>query len=979
MQKTVLLVLAMTTFLFAQSKEYFQQNVNYTINVALHPENKTYSGSETVTYQNNSQETLNFIWFHFYPNAYKDESTPYAKQQEQFRSAGFHFSEQEKRGYLNLTSVRAGEKELGWEFKHDAIDEIKIDLPQPLKPGEKTVLQLEFDGKFPKVNSRMKYFGDNYFAACQWYPKVVVFDAQGWHPDSYLDMGEFYGEFGNFDVSITLPENFVVEATGMLQDNPGEETFIKDIIKRTEEFSQIKEKKERKQFIKDWIKERTDKTDNEKTKTVRFVAENVHDFAWFAGDEYMMYQSVYNDGVLTNVLVKPKSAYGWREVTRFVEQTIWFYSDKVGKYEYPKASVVEGDGSGSGMEYPMVTLLAMPGIDFLNMLEMVVMHEVGHNWFYGMLGSNERKEAFLDEGFNTFLEHKYMEHFHGFNNMTSFKKLTKLNLLQDIGEWHYAHLMMGMLTSTKMDQPMNLATENYDFLSYGAIHYQKGAMMLSALEWLVGPDKFWKGMRLYFDKWTGKHPTSRDFFEIMERVSGKNLGWFYDEWVTTTHSNDFEIKKKSTTKTETGFETSVFVKNNGAMKRMPAPVNLITTDNDTLEGRWFANPEQPVVFEHKSPAKKVEANLSRAIYETNYLNNSSFPNIDVNFLFQIPRFDTYPVNCYPYFWYDEFVDHSRVGMGFWSGNFITNRWVSRGEIYYGTESGNWGYRFKLKNRFPGLLLNFSEISAGVQDKDGLKNISLGMRTVYAKPSDSRFKLTFNLAMDNVELHDPSYTDSRMFEPYTYSSITASGKVMFKRMLYWVKSGLSIEKAINTFDSEADYLKLELSSIYRQRFTRKLSSKLKLFGSAIWGDNLPLQERIYLGGNVDPKHQRFAMARRGGLAPLRTWTFEQGMNMFGYAYDGDVYPSGKAGASMMLEVNYNRFSLPIFYAAAATLSQTVEDFGKDDILAEAGIKFTNGPITLILPLYISDPAAGDHHFDFRVLFNIDLMAGIGFEP
>jgi len=979
MHRILVLILALTPILFSQPKTYFQQHVRYDIDVVLHPENKTYSGSETVTYQNNSPETLHFIWFHFYPNAYKDETTPYAKQQERFRNSSFHFSTPEKRGYLNLVSAQHGDRELKWQVKSDAIDEIKIELDQPLLPGENVTLELKFEGKFPRVNSRMKYFGDNYFAATQWYPKVVVFDALGWHPDSYLDMGEFYGEFGSFDVRITLPENFVVEATGALQENAEESAFIKDIVDRTSQLVQLKTEKERSAFVRDWKKERKAKTDYSQTKTVRFVADNVHDFAWFAGDEYMMYQSLHNNGVLTHVLVKPGSAYGWRNVTRFVEQTIWFYGEKVGPYEYPKASVVEGDDSGSGMEYPMVTILAMPDLSFVNGLEMVVMHEVGHNWFYGMLGSDERREPFMDEGFNTFLETKYMEHFHGFNNMTNFRKLTKLKWFEDIGEWHYAHLMMGMLISTGMDQPMKLPTEEYDFLGYGAIQYQKGAMMLSALEWLVGPEDFWNGMQLYFEKWSGKHPHLNDFVEIMERVSGKNLDWFFDEWVTTTHTNNFELTRSATVKTDNGFKTTVFVENNGSMKRMPAPVNLITAENDTLEQRWLGNPDAPVVFEHTAKPKKVEVNVKRPIFETSYLDNASFPEVDANFLFQIPRFDTYAVNFYPYYWYEENVDRSRVGLGFWSGNFFTSQWTTRGEMYYGTESGTWGYGFNVKNRFPGLLLNFSEVTAGVRDKDGLENVSLGLRTVRIDPKDTRLKWTFNLGADYVRLHDSAYNDARMFESGSYSTVTVAGEMVFRRMLYRIEAGMSVEKAISAFDSEADFLKLEVTSTYMQRFTRNFSTRVKFFGSGIWGDGLPLQERIYLGGHVDPKHRQFALSRRGDAAPLRLWTFGQGMNMVGYAYGDGVYPSGKAGAAVTAELNYTGFPLPIFYGSAATLSQSVGDFGEDDVVYEAGIKMGNNLLTFILPLWVSDPLPGDDQFEFRFLFNLNLTAGIGFEP
>ncbi|MEJ2544373.1 MAG: hypothetical protein P8Y99_09935, partial [Calditrichaceae bacterium] len=197
----LIIIIALTTrFLFADA--YFQQEVEYKINVTLNPDTKTYAGTEYIHYKNNSPDVLDYIWIHLYPNAYKDESTPFAKQQNLRRSRSFHFSDKSERGYLNLESVKLNSKILSWDYKPEAIDEVKIILPQPLEPNQSVDLKLDFKGKFPKSFSRMSYFNQTHFAATQWYPKVVVYDKFGWHPDSYLDMGEFYGEFARFDVSI---------------------------------------------------------------------------------------------------------------------------------------------------------------------------------------------------------------------------------------------------------------------------------------------------------------------------------------------------------------------------------------------------------------------------------------------------------------------------------------------------------------------------------------------------------------------------------------------------------------------------------------------------------------------------------------------------------------------------------------------------------------------------------------------------------
>ena len=961
------------------SAKYFQQNVKYNIDVTLNVEEKTYNGIEIITYKNNSNQTLEYIWFHFYPNAYKNNTTKFAKQMELFQKTRFHFSKQDERGYLDLISAKANSKILKWEYKENCIDEIKIYLNEPLKSGEKTTLELQFAGKFPKMFSRSGYFGDNYFVASQWYPKVVVFDKFGWHPDSYLHYGEFYGEFGNYDVSITLPKNYVIDATGMLVNNSEEEKFINDIVEQTKKCVQLESEKERKEFIKKWNEDIAKRSDLTETKTVHFTAKNVHDFAWFTGEDYMIYQTKHNNGVLTNVLVQPKNAYSWRNAAKYVEQAIWFYGKEVGKYQYPKASVVDGIiGANGGMEYPMITIINFPNLEFNNLFEIVIAHEVGHNWFYGMLGSNERKEMFLDEGLNSYYEQKYMEHFYGFNNMFYFDKLLKVDLLDNLGEWYYTHIAYGIPVANQTDQPMDIGAGDFTPYNY-SISFYKGRMMLETLRWMIGDDTFKKGITQYFNKWAGKHPTVDDFFSIMSQVSNNNLDKFYDEWFTKITYNDFTIKKKKTKHIKTGYETEIYIKNKGTMKGMPAPVSLITEKGDTLEGRWQGIEKQPVIIKHTSKRKHVAVNLDKKIFETNYLNNSPLPDIAFNFLFELPKFDKYLISYYPYYWFEEYEDKNRVGLAISTGNAITNQYVSKGSFYYATGSGKWGYNLGYSHRFLGCLFNFSDISAYVKDKSGLRNVGTNIKTVYINRSDDRFKMKFNLGFDVIHLHDINYLDANIFESSRYSTISFGSEFILRRMLHRFNANFDVEKAIDISDFQADYLKISLSSNYRYQFSKRLFGTIRTFGGGIIGDELPRQERIYLGGDVDPKHQRFAFSRKGGMAPLRTWTYISGMNMFGYGRMNGHYSSGKAGASATLEIRYRRFLLPSLYLSSGTISEKIDDFGSDDLVHELGFKFNLPFVTFILPFYISDPCSGEDNFDFRFLMNINISKYFKLSP
>ena len=969
MRLTLLLLTVFIALLTAGEKKYFQQHVDYKIDVALDVKTQTYSGHEQLIYTNNAPDALPFIWVHLYPNAYKDESTPFAKQAAAQGRSRFHFSSKEERGYINLTQVQSAGTNLKWSYKSDAIDEAKIMLPRALQPGESITINFAFDAKFPIVFSRMGQTRGRYYAATQWYPKPVVYDRFGWHPDSYLDMGEFYGEYGNFDVKITLPQNYIIDATGMLQDNPQEEAFMDSVIADTRKLVSIKDEDQREDYWQQWQRAHRAKTDLSKMKTVRFKAYNVHDFAWFTGEDYMVHRKIQKNGVLTNVLALPKNAWDWRQVTDYVSKTLDFYGMRVGKYQYPKASVVDGSlAAGGGMEYPMITIISSGYLSFARILEMVVMHEVGHNWFYGMLGSNERASTFMDEGNNDFTEWKYMEHYYGRNNMTMFDSLFgKWNTFSDLGEWDINYLGYGLLARQNRDLPLNLPADAYTRQTYSGINYSKSGFMLRALEWTVTEPVFIHAMHVYFDRWNGKHPTVDDFWQAMEDVSGMDLKTFRHEWMETTHKSDLVIDRKSTSATANGYITRVWIANKGDMAPLPAPVNLITESGDTLEQRWNGNPQTAVVFHHQSPLKHLEVNLNRNLFETNYLNNASFPKVELRFLDPIPSFTTYKGMYYPLISYEYFKDKTRLGAGIWLGNPITMQNFITANAYYGTGSGKLGYHLGYINRFPGLIGNFSDFSFEANDKDGLRLLHSGLKINFMNPRNPDYSFGFDISAAHVDLYDTDYNEPGIYQQARYTTLSLSFHNRFFSMLSGFNSRLTIEKAIAVNNEKPDYTKIELSAMYSRKLSRRISAKWDMYLGTVSGNTIPTQEMIFAGGDVDAKHRIFTPGYRGSVAPLRGFSFQSGMNMPGYSNTNRVFLSNNSGFSSGLELSLPY--LPVVYGRVGLMGTSVKNLTDHDIFSEAGVKLGSGNFTMILPLYISKPASGEKNFAFRLFFNI----------
>ncbi len=502
MKKTILLLIVHLLLATSYGQQgYWQQEVNYTIDVSLNDKDHSLDGFETIEYINNSPDTLKFIWFHLWPNAYKNDKTAFCDQSLENGSTRFYFSKEEERGYINKLDFKVNNITASTEDHPQHIDIIKLLLPSPLPPGQKINITTSFHVKLPFNFSRGGHDGQSY-QATQWYPKPAVYDKEGWHPMPYLDQGEFYSEFGKFKVTITVPKNYVVAATGELQ-NKEEKEWLKQRTNYTWEPVKQTTKNAYGQ-----VKKTTEKfpPSDKELKTLVFKQENIHDFAWFADKRFIVnYDTcILPSGREIEVVTYYTSEHKhtWGQSAAYTKDAVRHYS-QVGEYPYSIAQAVQGPESfGGGMEYPTITVIAptqtKKGTD------VVIAHEVGHNWFYGILGSNERKYPWMDEGINSYYDQQY----------SRYKYNEKSNL---------ARIAVESVVATKSDQPIADSSAAFNWSNYGLMVYMKTAEWMKMLEQSIGATAFNTAMQEYYRRWKFKHPQPEDFKQVLEESTGKNL------------------------------------------------------------------------------------------------------------------------------------------------------------------------------------------------------------------------------------------------------------------------------------------------------------------------------------------------------------------------------------------------------------------------------------------------------------------------
>lgn len=549
------------------AQTYWQQRVDTKIEVTLDDKQHLLHGYEEISYTNNSPDTLKYIYMHLYPNAYSHDHTQFAEQQYRNGKTDFYYAKDADRGYIDSLQFTINGNDVEYFYGESTPDIARIDLPRPLLPGENMTITTPFRVKIPKVFSRLGHTQQAYFIS-QWFPKPAVYDKKGWHPMPYLDLGEFYSEIGSYDVRITLPENYVVMATGNLQtekeikwlDSMAAAPIRKDSMRKIVTTKTVNGQKKRMVTTTDFPES------SAKMKTLHFTEDNIHDFAWFADKRWAVRKDTVtnpgsNETVTSWAAFLPSYQKQWSKATTHLNNAIRYYGAWVGPYPYKTIKAVQGDmKAGGGMEYPTVTVIDRNAGE-----EQVMVHEAGHNWFYGVIATNERDHAWMDEGLNSFYEQKTVH---------EVAKLAKDSTSNSVSLNLSVTPIIHQLAATGDDQVIEQTSNKFKEINYGLDVYYKTALMLGWLEAYMGVANFEAGMKAYYQTWKHKHPYPEDFKAIMQQHTDKSIDWFFSNALKSDEVIDFVIKKVKTT--DSGIQVSI---KNKTARALPAIVTVHNTDS----------------------------------------------------------------------------------------------------------------------------------------------------------------------------------------------------------------------------------------------------------------------------------------------------------------------------------------------------------------------------------------------------------------
>ncbi len=585
MKKVALLILFISTLSFAQNTSYWQQHVDYTMEVDVNVENFQFSGTQKLIYTNNSPDKLKRVYYHLYFNAFQPGSEMDMRLQNIADPDGRMTNEDKSSRIADLT-----ESEIGYlhptSLKQDAVDVqfneegtvLVVELAKPIPSGGKTTFEMEFKGQVPVQIRRSGRNNKDGVALSmsQWYPKLAEYDFEGWHADPYIAR-EFHGVWGDFDVKLTIDKDYIVGGTGYLQ-NPQE-------IGHGYEVAGTKVKKPK-----------------GKTLTWHFKAPMVHDFMWAADPEYVHDTLQMEGGPTLHFLYKndPKFAETWKAVQPLTEKAMTFFNKNIGPYPYDQYSVIQG-GDG-GMEYAMATLIT--GGDKPGSVIGTMIHELAHSWFQHVLATNEAKHEWMDEGFTSFISALCSNEIREQNKENPFENSYK--------GYYY-------LVNSGKEQPQTTHADRYDSNTpYGISAYSKGAIFLSQLGYVIGQDKLMETIRIYYNDFKFKHPVPNDIKRTSEKVSGMELDWYLMDWTQTTNTIDYGIKEV----VAEGNTTKIAMERIGLM---PMPIDVLVVYNDGTQETYYA-PLRMMRGEKDNPYP----NLKRTVLE-------DWPWTNPNYGFSIDR------------------------------------------------------------------------------------------------------------------------------------------------------------------------------------------------------------------------------------------------------------------------------------------------------------------------------------------------------
>ena len=543
----LLVLISFPTIMNAQNTSYWQQHVDYAMEVDMNVENFQYTGTQKLVYTNNSPDELTRVYYHLYFNAFQPGSEmdqrlhsikdPDGRMWVDGKSRISALTESEI-GYLHPTALTQDGTPVNFIEEGTVL---VVELAKPILPGAKATFDMQFKGQVPVQIRRAGRNNKDGVALSmsQWYPKLAEYDFEGWHADPYIAR-EFQGVWGDFDLKLTIDKNYTVGGSGYLQ-NPQE-------IGHGYEAPGTKVKKPK-----------------GKTLTWHFKAPMVHDFMWAADPEYVHDTLQMEDGPTLHFLYKNDEKYAdtWKAVQPLTEKAMRFFNKNIGEYPYDQYSVIQG-GDG-GMEYAMATLIT--GGDKPGSVIGTMIHELAHSWFQHVLATNESKHEWMDEGFTSFISALCSNEIRGQNKENPFEK--------SYNGYYY-------LVKSGQEMPQGAHADRYiNNMAYGISAYNKGAIFLSQLGYIIGKDKLMETVQKYYADFKFKHPVPNDIKRTAEKVSGMELDWYLTDWTQTTNTIDYAVNSVAAD----GNKTKIEMERIGLM---PMPLDILVVYNDGSQETFYA-------------------------------------------------------------------------------------------------------------------------------------------------------------------------------------------------------------------------------------------------------------------------------------------------------------------------------------------------------------------------------------------------------
>ncbi|WP_103027624.1 M1 family metallopeptidase [Salinibacter altiplanensis] len=618
------LLLCSPSLALGQSPSQWQQHVDYEMDIRLNPETHQVDGHQRLTYTNNSPDTLRTVYYHLYFNAFQPQSMMAERNR--------HLPDPDGRTVpriFNLTPDEQGRHTVesltqdGTPVSYEVNDTVlRVDLAAPIPPGASTTFVMDYRSQVPLQTRRSgrDSRGDEIdYTMTQWYPKMAEYDERGWHANYYINR-EYYAPYGEFDVEITLPAEYTLGATGVLQ-NPEEVGHGYDI-----------------EGTGTWRP--SDGRPDADTLTWHFRAEDVHNFAWAADPDYI-HDKVTADGTTHHILYKPEVAEQWRPLRDNMPDLTAFFSQEYGDYAYPQMTVAQG-GDG-GMEYPMFTAVSShdgPAFEEKSSYRSILgttVHEFAHMWYYSALGSNEADYAWMDEGFTSYATTEGMAHLAG-------QPANHTGARQSVVTMHKLGLAEPFST------PADWFSTN---TAYGITSYPGGQMMVDMLGYVIGDAQRDRWLKRYFREREGMHPDPFDLELFAEQESGLMLDWYFQQVTESTRTVDDAIADLDQQRTGEGVEVDLTLEREGSL-RLPQDVKLTLADGSTqwlnvplasMHGHkpvpddWIVTEPWPWVAPKNTVSVTVDSRVEKAVIDpngetpdVNRLNNSTSLPLNTRFL-----------------------------------------------------------------------------------------------------------------------------------------------------------------------------------------------------------------------------------------------------------------------------------------------------------------------------------------------------------